>query len=150
MSNYPPETHQGIVTSWVPIASAFPSSKGCNNLAWSVVQSTLAVWDPGYGINVDRNVHCVPPAVTSWWDQDKLGGNSLTRLSIGPITCPEGYSTGTSSIENQSSTFIACCPPYVNIEYFTSVDTSLLTVFLLGITPSYHSSVLAIPANVRR
>jgi len=56
-------------------------------------------------------VHCVPPAVTTWWDQDRLGANSLTRVSVGPITCPVSYSTVTTSIENESSTYVACCPP---------------------------------------
>jgi hypothetical protein len=31
-------------------------------LFWSYVQGTLAAWDPGYGISIDTNVKCVPPA----------------------------------------------------------------------------------------
>src|SRR5271167_705514 len=113
LSIYPPETHGGTVTSWIPVGTAFPSSSGCESLYWSFVQSTLAAWDPGYGISVDTNVKCVPPAATTWWDQDRLGVNSLTRVSLGPITCPSAYMTVTTIIENQSSTFVACCPPYV-------------------------------------
>jgi hypothetical protein len=113
LSVYPPETHGGIVTSWVPLTTAFAQSRGCEDLAWSVVLDTLAVYDPGYGLTVDPNIRCVPPAVTTWWNQDRLGANSLTKLSIGPITCPSSYSTGTTIIENESSTFVACCPPYV-------------------------------------
>jgi hypothetical protein len=114
LSNYPPETHGGTVTSWVPVGTAYPSSSGCESLFWSVVQGTLAAWDPGYGLSVDTNVKCVPPAETTWWNQVRLGVNTLTRLSLGPITCPSAYSTVTTSIgTNTSSTFVACCPPYV-------------------------------------
>ncbi|KAK6541153.1 hypothetical protein TWF694_008524 [Orbilia ellipsospora] len=119
LSMYPPETHGGVTTSWVPIGTAFPSSRGCESLFWSVVANTLAAWDPGYGISVDSNTRCVPPAATTWWDQDRLGANSLTVISIGPITCPSAYSTVTTSVENESSTFVACCPPnytFVEIE----------------------------------
>ena len=49
---------------------------------------TLAAWDPGYGISVDTKVKCVPSAETTWWDQFRLGLNSLTVVSLGPITCP--------------------------------------------------------------
>ncbi|KAL3422487.1 hypothetical protein PVAG01_06643 [Phlyctema vagabunda] len=128
MSNYPPETHEGIVTSWAPIATAFPPSQGCENLFWSVVQSTLAAWDAGYGISVDNNVRCMPPAVTSWWDQDRLGANSLTRVSLGPITCPVGYSTVLAQVENQSSTFVACCPPqYTFVEIVSQGNSGQCT-----------------------
>jgi hypothetical protein len=113
LSIYPPETHSGIVTSWIPVGTAFPSSSGCESLYWSFVPNTLAAWDPGYGISVDTNVKCVPPAETTWWDQNRLGVNSLTIVSLGPITCPSAYTTVTTTIENQSSTFVACCPPYV-------------------------------------
>ncbi|KAE9372893.1 hypothetical protein N431DRAFT_376178 [Stipitochalara longipes BDJ] len=125
MSNYPPETHNGIVTSWVPLTSAYPSSSGCETLWWSVVVSTLAVWDPGYGLSVDSNVHCVPQPVTSWWNQDRLGQNSLTQLSIGPITCPVDYTTVATSIVDQTSTFVACCPPnYTLVEIESEGDTN--------------------------
>ena len=83
-SQYPPETHGGIVTSWIPVTSAWPSSPGCESKFWSVVESTLAAWDPGYGISVDRAVTCLPPAQTSWWDANWLGGNGNTQLSLGP------------------------------------------------------------------
>ncbi|PMD32307.1 hypothetical protein L207DRAFT_572109 [Hyaloscypha variabilis F] len=125
MSNYPPETHNGIVTSWIPLTSAYPSSSGCDTLWWSVVVSTLAVWDPGYGLTVDSNVHCVPPPVTSWWDQANLGANSLTQLSIGPITCPVDYTTVATSIVDETSTFVACCPPnYTLVSIVGAGDTS--------------------------
>ncbi|PMD20631.1 hypothetical protein NA56DRAFT_170905 [Hyaloscypha hepaticicola] len=77
-----------------------PSSSGYESLFWSYVQGTLATWDPGYGISVDTNVKCVPPAETTWWDQNRLGVNSLTTLSLGPITCPSAWTTVTTVIES--------------------------------------------------
>ena len=113
LSIYPPETHAGTVTSWIPIGTAVSSPKGCESLYWSYVVGTLAVWDPGYGISVDTSIKCHPPAATSWWDQGRLGVNSLTTLSLGPFTCPSDYTTGTTVVQDQSSTFVACCPTYV-------------------------------------
>ena len=113
LSFYPPETNGGTLTSWIPVGTTFPSPSGCESLYWSVVVGTLAVWDPGYGISVDTNVKCLPPAATTWWDQDRLGVDTLTRVSLGPITCPSDYTTGTTMIQNQFSTFVACCPTYV-------------------------------------
>ena len=109
-TTYPPVTHGGTVTSWIPLTTAFPYSQGCESCFWSYVQSTLAAWDPGVGISADTNLHCVPPAVTTWWDQDRLG-DLLTTTSIGPLTCPESFTTGATSVENGISTWIACCPP---------------------------------------
>ena len=113
VSTYLLETHAGTVTSWIPIGTALSSPKGCESLYWSVGGGTLAVWDPGYGISVDTNIKCHPPAATSWWDQDHLGVNSLTTLSLGPFACPSDYTTGATMVQNQSRTFVACCPTYV-------------------------------------
>jgi hypothetical protein len=82
---YPPETHGGVVASWIPVGTAFPSSRGCESLYWSVAPDTLAAWGPGYGISVDTNVKCVPSAETTWWDQFRLGLNSLTVVSLGQL-----------------------------------------------------------------
>jgi len=112
-STYAPETHGGTVTSWVPLTTSFSVPEGCETSYWSVVANTLAAWDPGMGISADLDLRCQPAAATQWWDQDRLGKNSLTQMSIGPITCPSGYSTATTRVDDQTSTFVACCPPYV-------------------------------------
>ena len=113
LSFYPPETNAGTLTSWIPVGTTFPSPSGCESLYWSVVVDRLAVWDPGYGISVDTNVKCLPPAATTWWDQDRLGVDTATVVSLGPITCPSDYTTVTTMIQNQFSTFVACCPTCV-------------------------------------
>lgn len=111
LSFYPPEMNAGTLTSWIPIGTTFPSPSGCESLYWSIV-GTLAVWDPGYGIDVDTSVKCLP-AVTIWWDQYLLGVDSATVFSLGPITCPSDYTTVKIMIQNQFSTFVACCPTYI-------------------------------------
>jgi hypothetical protein len=57
---------------------------------------------------VAPSIQCLAPPATSWWRQDWLS-NSLTTWSLGPITCPEAYTTATTSVQD-SSTFVACCP----------------------------------------
>lgn len=109
-TQYPPETHGGVVTSWLPITTAYPTQKGCDQSFWSYVPTVIAGWDPGYGISVDPNLSCLPEAATGWWDQERLGRNTETRYSVGPITCPEAFTTATASAQDATSTLIACCP----------------------------------------
>ncbi|KAI1758824.1 hypothetical protein GGR53DRAFT_524353 [Hypoxylon sp. FL1150] len=105
-----PETNTGVVTSWIPITTAYPTQPNCPSLIWKYVPSTLAAWDPGYGIDVDTDVTCLPKPVTTWWLQNRFGPIEATILSIGPITCPQAYYTATVSKKDESSTFVACCP----------------------------------------
>lgn len=104
-----PETTDGIVTSWIPITTAYPQKPGCSERYWSYVESTIAAWDPGYGISYS-DYGCLPRPVTTWWDQDRLGPNPSTVVSLGPITCPDAYYTASTSKKDESSTFVACCP----------------------------------------
>ncbi|KAB5572791.1 hypothetical protein GE09DRAFT_684292 [Coniochaeta sp. 2T2.1] len=104
-----PETNAGIVTSWVPITTAYPSVQGCDQLYYSVVANTVAAWDPGYGINV-ADSSCLPRAATTWWNQGNLGRNTETVMSIGPITCPQAFYTARTSVKDSSSTLVGCCP----------------------------------------
>ncbi|KAI0179229.1 hypothetical protein GGR52DRAFT_297444 [Hypoxylon sp. FL1284] len=105
-----PETNDDVVTSWVPITTAYPTQPGCANLLWKYVPNTIAGWDPGYGISVDTRASCLPNAVTTWWLQDHNGPIKETVLSIGPVTCPQDYYTATVSKKDALSTFVACCP----------------------------------------
>jgi hypothetical protein len=106
-----PETHSGVVTSWVPITTAYPTVQGCDSLYWSVVANTVAAWDPGYGLNV-ADSSCLPRPATTWWNQGLLGENPQTKFSIGPITCPQAYYTARTSVKDSSSTLVGCCPMY--------------------------------------
>ncbi|KAK4107190.1 hypothetical protein N656DRAFT_849623 [Canariomyces notabilis] len=112
MSTYPPETNDGVVTSWVPLTSTFTPSVGCES-KYRLNGPSLVAYDPGYGLDIDRNVKCGPPAVTTWWEQGRLGGGDgegNTAASLGPVTCPNAWTTVASPITG-SSTQIMCCPP---------------------------------------
>ena len=74
------------------------------------VPNAIAGWDPGYGLDVAPDTTCHPKPVTTWWNNGRLGGNSLTIVSLGPMSCPEAYSTARTSVKDQYSTMVACCP----------------------------------------
>ncbi|KAI1140526.1 hypothetical protein F5Y05DRAFT_320477 [Hypoxylon sp. FL0543] len=105
-----PETNRGIVTSWIPITTAYPHQPGCDDYLWKFVPSVIAAWDPGYGVSVKTDATCLPKPVTTWWLQDHFGPIQETVLSIGPVTCPQDYYTATASAKDTSSTLVACCP----------------------------------------
>lgn len=109
---YPAETSDGTVTSFIPLTTVWPSSSGCASY-FRLNGPSLVAWDPGYGLEIDTNVRCAPPAVTTWWEQGALGGGGSehTAVSIGPLTCPQDFSTVASSVKDNSSTLAMCCPP---------------------------------------
>jgi hypothetical protein len=101
-----------IVTSWLPVTTAWSAPTACASIIWEGYPPNLALNDPGYGIYVDPSVTCLPPAATTWWEQGHSSygtGAGTTTFSIGPIVCPQAYTTATTSVYD-SSTFVACCP----------------------------------------
>ncbi|KAI1408462.1 hypothetical protein F5Y13DRAFT_172512 [Hypoxylon sp. FL1857] len=113
-----PETNRGVVTSWIPITTAYPHQPGCDTYLWKYVPSVIAAWDPGYGISVKTGATCLPKPVTTWWLQDRFGPIQDTVLSIGPVTCPQDYYTATASAKDASSTLVACCPLHYDFVSF--------------------------------
>jgi hypothetical protein len=110
---YPAETNNGVVTSWIPLTTAWASVSGCSN-SLMLEGDRLVAFDPGYGISINPAATCQPSAVTTWWEQGRLGGGSgagHTAVSILPLTCPEGFSTVVTSVKDYSSTLAMCCPP---------------------------------------
>ncbi|RYP52782.1 hypothetical protein DL768_002133 [Monosporascus sp. mg162] len=105
-----PETHGNAVTSWIPLESGLPPNSECGDLRWNYWGDIVAAWDPGYGVSVDGDVTCHPKAVTTWWLQERLGPNEATTVSLGPMDCPENYYTVTETVQDPSSTLVACCP----------------------------------------
>lgn len=108
---YPAETIDGTVTSFIPLTTAWPSSSECDHY-FRLNGASLMAYDPGYGLEIDRNVICAPPAVTTWWEQGRLGGGNQyhTAVSIGPMVCPEAFSTVVTSVKDGTSTLAMCCP----------------------------------------
>lgn len=114
-----PETTSGTVTSWLPLTTNFPLPVQCSSLIWARLGFTASihddavVFDPGYGITVDTAVSCVPEAVTRWWeteDPSLVVAGLTTRFSIGPLLCPEAYTTAGTSLIDKSRTQVICCP----------------------------------------
>ena len=118
--SHPPETGTATVTSWVPLTTAFPYQSGCSTAYWArwgfSAGYNAVAFDPAYGTSVDSNTICLPSAVTEWWDQG--GSTSATITSIGPIVCPEAYTTASTSILNSLSTFVVCCPSCVPVRLY--------------------------------
>jgi hypothetical protein len=110
---HPPETNGGIVTSWLPLTSAWPSVAECaTGGIYSQIgaNGALAIaYDPYYGMSIDRSLTCLPPFATAWWSQTTTTP-LLTHTSLGPFVCPGGYTTATSSVVDDISTFVGCCP----------------------------------------
>ncbi|KAI1380805.1 hypothetical protein F4677DRAFT_198805 [Hypoxylon crocopeplum] len=108
---YPAVTSNGAVTSFVPLTTTFTPSSRCGEY-FRLNGPSLVAFDPGYGLDVDTAVRCVPSAVTTWWEQGRLGvdGEGHTAISLGPLVCPYEWQTVATSIEDESSTLAMCCP----------------------------------------
>jgi hypothetical protein len=106
VSGRPAEVNAGTTTSWLPMSTAWPSIPGCESSLWKFIP-TLAGWDPGYGISAQPGLSCQPPQVTTWWDRNV---DASIQFSLGPVVCPEAYSTATTSLNAGGSTFVGCCP----------------------------------------
>lgn len=111
---YPAVTGGATVTSFVPLTTSFTPSAACSEY-FRLNGPSLVAFDPGYGLDIDTDVRCVPSAVTTWWEQGRLGGNGEghTAISLGPLVCPHEWHTVVSSTVDQSSTLAMCCPSYV-------------------------------------
>jgi hypothetical protein len=104
------QTRNGEVTSWIPLTTTFTPSAGCESV-FRLNGPSLVAFDPGYGLDIDSGVRCVPPAVTTWWEQARLGvgGDEHTAISIQPLTCPYEWTTVGTYTEDKT-TQIMCCP----------------------------------------
>lgn len=102
----PPEINAGTTTLWLRMSTAWPSISAYESTFYKNNPSILAAWDPGL-----QNLSCQPPQVTAWWDQSQMSIDlSATQYSLGPVVCPEAYSTATTSANSGESTFIGCFP----------------------------------------
>ncbi|KAG8162867.1 hypothetical protein KVR01_007345 [Diaporthe batatas] len=141
MAYRPPEFSTGTLTSWIPLITPYSMyATDCTSAFWRWrPEGTPVAWDPGYGISVDPNLRCVPEAVTTWWDQNWLGSNSETVVSIGPLTCPDPFTTAATISEDASRTRVACCPSEFTFsswrqagtigECFSRVDPGVVITF---------------------
>ena len=111
-TTHPPEVNRGILTSWLPVPTSWPSNPECSTAIYSQMGSNgvAIAYDPFYGTFIDPKVACHPTVVSEMWD----GTDSpQTVLSLGPFQCNGEYTTAATSKIDEQTTFIACCPSYV-------------------------------------
>ncbi|KAJ5588161.1 hypothetical protein N7537_010839 [Penicillium hordei] len=140
---YPAETNSGTVTSYVPLTTTWTPSPECFT-KYRLDGPSLMAFDPAYGLDVETGVLCGPPAMTTWWEQGLLGdhGSYATRISIGPMSCPDNWSTLASSTKDSSSVLEMCCPSgfYLGDAVPGSVAGNCLSKVSSGMTLTYGST----------
>lgn len=118
-TTHPAELNNGVWTSWLPVSTAWPPISACGSEAWARqgvnIQADSPPWiyDPGYAESVANSATCLPPAATTWWEGATTVTNTITSWSMGPMVCPEAYTTFSTSLVSGSSTSVICCPPFV-------------------------------------
>ncbi|KAB8276366.1 hypothetical protein BDV30DRAFT_235819 [Aspergillus minisclerotigenes] len=104
----PMETIDKRVTSWLPLTSNWNLPSGCST-SFHINAAALTAFDPGYGLEGDPSVRCVPPEIVASSKQAALGQPD-TLISLGPLTCPDYLYTAGISVKDGSSTLAVCCP----------------------------------------
>jgi hypothetical protein len=114
VTSHPPQTDAaGIVTSWLPVTSAWPVIAECATGGIYTQQGGVGAVaiadDPYFGLNINSSLTCLPPFATLWWGES-ASVPVLTHTSLGPLVCPGGYTPASTKVINAQSTFVACCP----------------------------------------
>jgi len=109
-------TSLSVTTSFVPFATEWPVTDACASQLYSQNgQVHFTAWDPLYYSSVDpRELTCLPPAITSWWFQQRT---QTFTSSLGPLVCPDAYTTASASALNAKTAMVFCCPSYVIPDY---------------------------------
>lgn len=128
----PPDTNNGGITSWIPLTTIFTPSSGCESY-FRLNGPSLVAFDPSYGLDINPQVKCAPSAVTTWWEQGRLGGglSEHTAVSIQPLTCPDEWSTVAISIINYLSFSFIQSPTNVRVVFINAGscdNTQALTI----------------------
>ncbi|KPM41817.1 hypothetical protein AK830_g4751 [Neonectria ditissima] len=112
MSPYTGESHSGVETTWIGLTTVYTASAECRS-QYRLNGPSLVAFDPGYGLDIDPSIICAPPAMTTWWEQGRLGranDQDNTVVSLGPMTCPKDWITVVTSVQDEISTLAMCCP----------------------------------------
>ncbi|TAQ89227.1 hypothetical protein B7494_g2430 [Chlorociboria aeruginascens] len=104
VTTHPPETDFGVVTSWLPLSTVFPLAPGCSSkvfarLGIQIPGDLPVVFDPNIGLISSDWASCQPTQLTSWWlTPTDVTTGVKTLYSIGPLVCPEAYTTAGTSV----------------------------------------------------
>ena len=150
------ETHSGTTTSWISLITAPPIDPRCSNHLYSPDDTyhTLVAFDPH--LEATANMTCLPREADKWYMQKILpfGARTGTVTSLGPIICPNGYTTASTSRKDVTSTMIFCCPidyafassaDHGRLYGCTSLQTRKVTVHVPGATPSISTLAAGSP-----
>jgi hypothetical protein len=150
------ETHTGTTTSWMPLITAPPIDPRCNDHLYSPDDTyhTLVAFEPH--LEAAANITCLPHEAAKWYTQKNLpfGAKSGTVTSLGPMVCPNGYTTASTSRKDVTSTMIFCCPfnyafassaDHGRLYGCTSLQTRKVTVHVPGVTPSVATLAAGLP-----
>ena len=135
-TNYPPETNNDLVTSWLPLTTGWSvydqprcssfyvlylqgESEGVRNPK-GLVTSRFVAFDPLWEIAqdfeppLDQYPPCVPHEVATSMKQYWTPLASVDRraqTSLLPLRCPDAWSTVATYVRSSISTQVMCCPP---------------------------------------
>ena len=116
------ETHAGTTTSWLSLITSPPLDPRCSNHLYSPdgAYHTLIAFDPR--LETVANITCYPQEAAKWYTQNNLPfGATIGRVtSLGPMICPNGYTTASTSRKDVTSTMVFCCPS--NYDFATAAD----------------------------
>ncbi|GMG32767.1 unnamed protein product [Aspergillus oryzae] len=122
------ETVDKRVTSWLPLTSNWNLPSGCST-SFHINAAALTAFDPGYGLEGDPLVRCVPPEIVASSKQAALGQPD-TSISLGPLTCPDYLYTAGISVKDGSSTLaIASLDAQMNGDCLSSVSSNMVLTF---------------------
>lgn len=134
---YPPETKNGVVTSWIPFTTGWSDVLGCQTqyilykgltyedtqvssdkpTAKWVVTNEFVAYDPLWA-TIYSVTQCLPSEVVTWRSQfyyDQGGilrqAEPETKSSLLPLICPDAWSTVATFIKSVISTQVMCCSP---------------------------------------
>jgi hypothetical protein len=106
---YPDQTNADTVTRFIPLTTVFTYNAACSK-SLLLEGATIEAFEPGYDNMLNVSLSCVPPAVISSAFVPNNNALVPTIFSLGPLTCPQSWTTVTKSTLDQSSTYAVCCP----------------------------------------
>jgi hypothetical protein len=103
---------RGTTTAWLAMTTSLSADPRCSNHVYNhnAEQPSLIAFDPHLGGAAD--ITCLPPAATEWLFQKAQSPRTTeeTVKILGPMSCPDAYTTASMSLRNEQSTLVYCCP----------------------------------------
>lgn len=143
------EVHSGTSTSWVPLITSNAVDPRCSSNFYSPdgVYRDLIAFDPR--LEAIAGITCLPRKAADWLTQaaPAPGANGGSITSLGPMQCPEAYSTASLSSKDESSTRVCCCPTGFELRTATDQNTSCACESLQHDPVTVHVSTWALGAS---